>query len=311
MTIMKVAIIGAGINGLYLAWKLSKSGHKVAVFEKKEKIGKEACSGFFSERLFDFIPESRKLVQNKIDYTIIHFPKRTVKVVSRKKFFILSHAELDKLVASLAEKEGAEIILRHPIKSLPQGFDRIIGSDGYDSFVRKSLGLPNPRFMLTVQGFLKKEDHSGYVETWARKQGFVWRIPRGRETEYGVIAPGKEAKGIFNDFLRKNNLRVERELASVVPQGFIVPENPSVTLCGDAVGLTKPWSGGGVIWGLMAASILLKNFPDFVKYQKEVKSFFSPRIIFSKAGTRLSYFLGFNLPWLVPKKVKIEGDFLF
>jgi len=308
---MKVAIIGAGINGLYLAWKLSKSGHKVTVFEKKEKIGKLACSGFFSERLFDFIPESRKLVQNKIDYTIIHFPKRTIKVVPRRKFFIISHAELDRLVCSLAEKEGAEIVLKYSVKSLPQGFDRVIGSDGYDSFVRKSLSLPNPNFRFTVQGFLGKEDRLNFVETWATKEGFIWKIPRGKETEYGVIARPKAAKSIFNDFLKKNNLQLERELASVVPQGFIVPENSSATLCGDAAGLTKPWSGGGVIWGLMAATCLLKNFPDFIKYQKEVKSFFLPRIILSGVGTRVVYFLGFNFPWLVPKKVKIEGDFLF
>ena len=60
---MKVAIIGAGICGLYLALKLSESGSEVTVFEKKEKIGKEVCSGLVSERILDFIPESQKLIQ--------------------------------------------------------------------------------------------------------------------------------------------------------------------------------------------------------------------------------------------------------
>ena len=39
MNPQKTAIIGAGITGLYLAWKLSESGHRVTVFEKKESIG--------------------------------------------------------------------------------------------------------------------------------------------------------------------------------------------------------------------------------------------------------------------------------
>ena len=57
---MKVAIVGAGINGLYLAWKLSGMGHEVSVFEKRNKIGKEVCSGLFSERILDFFPQSEK-----------------------------------------------------------------------------------------------------------------------------------------------------------------------------------------------------------------------------------------------------------
>ncbi len=100
-------------------------------------------------------------------------------------------------------------------------------------------------------------------------------------------------------------------MVAVVPQGFIVPKNSSTTLCGDAAGLTKPWSGGGVIWGLMAAEILLKNFPDFLKYKNRLKRIFLPRIIISKIGTKMVYFLGFNFPWLLPKNIKIEGDFLF
>ena len=76
------------------------------------------------------------------------------------------------------------------------------------------------------------------------------------------------------------------------------------------MGLTKPWSGGGVIWSLFAANILLKNFPDFIKYQKEVKKFFLPKIILSKIAKKLVYFFGFKIPWLLPKNFKIEGDFL-
>jgi flavin-dependent dehydrogenase len=312
---LKIAIIGAGINGLYLAWKLSEKGHQVTVFEKKEKIGKEVCSGLFSERILEFIPQSQKLIQNQIDSVLIHFPRRTIRIKFSKRFLVINHFELDNLVANLAGAIGVKINLKYNVTrtvlaTIQNEFERIIGCDGVNSAVREYLGGPKPNYRLAIQGFLLKEDFSNYVETWPVDQGFIWKIPRGRETEYGIIASPKEAKKVFQDFLAKNKIFLEKIFSAMVPQGFLVPLNNRITLCGDAVGLTKPWSGGGVIWGLIAADLLLKNFPDFLKYQKEIKKFFLPKIIFSKIATKMVYFFGFNIPWLIPKNVRIKGDFL-
>ncbi len=310
MKSQKVAIIGAGITGLYLAWKLAEKGHQVTVFEKKEKIGKKACSGLFSERILGFIPQSQKLIQNQIESVLIHFPRKTIKVKFSKKLLVMSHFELDNLVANLAENSGAKIILNYPIDSLPEGFDRIIGCDGPNSMVRKNLGLSEPSYRLAIQGFISKSDSSTFVETWPQKQGFIWKIPRGKEIEYGIISNPREAKTLFENFLNKNSLQLNRLESGVVPQGLLIPKHSLITLCGDSAGLTKPWSGGGVIWGLIAAEILLKNFPNFLKYQKEMKKTFLPKFIFSKIATKLVYFLGFNFPWILPKNIKIESDFL-
>ena len=307
---MRIAIIGAGISGLYLAWRLAEKGHQVTVFEKKEKIGKEVCSGLFSERILDFIPESQKLIQNQIDSVLIHFPKKTLKIKFSRKFLVMSHFELDNLVANLAERAGAKIILNHPLNSLPDGFNRVIGCDGPNSIVRKNLGLPDPSYRIANQGFILKENYSNFVETWPTKNGFIWKIPRGKEIEYGIIESSKEAKKLLEEFLNKNNLQLKEIRSGVVPQGLIIPSNKKITLCGDAAGLTKPWSGGGVVWSLMAANLLLKNFPDFLKYKKEMKKIFLPKIIFSKVATKIVYFLGFKFPWILPKRLKIEGDFL-
>jgi len=103
---------------------------------------------------------------------------------------------------------------------------------------------------------------------------------------------------------------VDDIISAFIPQGLSLSSSSSTTVCGDAAGLTKPWSGGGVVWGLIAANILLKNFPDFVKYRRSLKAFFVPRILFSKIVTIIVYFVGFRFSFLIPKKVRVENDFL-
>jgi len=312
---MRTAIIGGGIIGLYLAWKLGQRGEEVAVFEKKEKIGKAACSGLFSQRILEFIPESKNLIQNRIDSVLICFPGKTLKIKFSRKFVVMSHYELDNLVANLATRAGAEILLNSGVTDsglveLKKKFDRIIGCDGADSFVRKSLGLPDPKFRLAIQGFISEKNTAVQVETWPTQKGFLWKIPRGREVEYGIIEKPAMARKLFEEFLKTNALGPDKIVSALVPQGLIIPKNPNITLCGDSAGLCKPWSGGGVVWGLIAANLLLKNFPDFVKYKNEARQFFLPKVIFSAIATKTAYFLGFKAPWLLPKNFKIEGDFL-
>ncbi|KPJ56716.1 hypothetical protein AMJ49_04125 [Parcubacteria bacterium DG_74_2] len=319
---LNVAIVGAGVCGLYLAWKLSEKGHKVAVFEKKQEIGKQACSGLFSQKIFDYIPQSRNLIQNKIDYTLIHFPKKSVKVLFSEKFLVMSHSELDKLVADLAKKAGAEIILNNKVKSLPSGFDRIIGCDGAQSFVRKNLNIftrnalrskaggPEPNFSLGILGFVHNKDSSNFVETWPQKTGFIWRIPQGKQIEYGIMGKPLKAKKLLKEFLEKQGIELKEIKSEMIASGLIKFSHPKITLCGEAAGLTKPWGGGGVIWGLKSCEMLLKHFPDFLAHQKAMKNFFRPKFILSKISTKMVYFFGFNLPWFLPKQVKIDGDYI-
>jgi len=318
---MKVAIVGGGTSGLYLAWKLSQKGEGVVVFEKKKKIGKEVCSGLFSERILEFIPESRGLVENQIRFCKIHFPKRTIFLQFSKRFLVMNHLKLDETLFHLAKKEGAKILLGSQIKKedfgeLEKKFDRILGADGPFSVTRKYLKLKNPSLRLAFQGFIGfSNDLEGLidketVETWPTRNGFIWKIPRKEKIEYGIIERIGESKKIFEEFLKKRGLKLKNIRSAFVPQGMVFLKNPKITLCGDALGLTKPWSGGGVVWQIMANNLCLKNFPDFLKYQKGLKRFFLKKIIFSKVITRLVYFFGFYFPWIFPKKIKVESDFL-
>lgn len=320
---MKIAIIGAGINGLYISWKLAQKGYKVTVFERKKEIGKQACSGLFSENILNFIPESKALIKNEINYCYINFPKRKIKLEffgnnKKEKFYVIDHDKLDKLVLSLAQQQGVEIILGAQaedikLNKLKENFDRIIGCDGAMSETRKSLNLKDPDLYLGILVLVDNSDKklNNFVETWATKNGFLWKIYRDKNiVEYGIMDEIGESRKIFDRFLKEKNINFKVKRSAIIPCGLVLSSNSKITLCGDAMGLTKPWSGGGVIWGLTAGDILLSNFPDFKKYKKEVKRFFLFKIIIYKLIKKIVYFLGFYLPWFLPRKVKINSDFL-
>ena len=174
---------------------------------------------------------------------------------------MMEHYRLDKLVANLIDRKKTKIVLNKRIESFPEGFDKIIGCDGAHSQMRKLLKIKDSNCRIGIQGFINKEDFSEFVEVWPTKKGFIWKIPRGRKVEYGIIENSEKAKILFDRFLGERNIRLENFVSGFIPQGFKIPFNNRITLCGDAAGLTKPWSGGGVIWGLIAANLLLKNFP--------------------------------------------------
>jgi flavin-dependent dehydrogenase len=310
---MRVAVIGGGISGLYLSLKLSKK-HKVFLFEKKEKIGGKPCSSLYSERIFDFLPFSKDFVKNKIDFCILNFPRKKIKIKFKKNFFVFDRKKIEQTLFKLVKKSGVKIKLNSEIsfESLEQlkfNFERIIGTDGANSKVRDFLKLKKPDFFWGIQGFTKEKDNSNFVEVWATKKGFLWKIPRGNETEYGILEKGRRALEIFENFRQREKIEFKRKNLAPIPQGFSLPQNSQITLCGDAAGLTKPWSGGGVVWSLTLCDILLKTFPDFLEYKKSAEKLFLPQISISKFIKKLVYFFGFNLPFFLPRKVSIDGDF--
>jgi len=312
---MRVAIIGAGISGLYLGLKLSKE-NQVFLFEKKSQIESKPCSALYSERIFEFLPTARNFIKNKIDFCLLHFPKKEIKLKFKKNFFIFDRNSLQRHLFELAKGCGVNFEFGKEVdfdflREIEKNFDKIIGCDGANSKVRDYLKLKKPKFYLALQGFVKERDFSNFVEVWPTKNGFLWKIPRGEEVEYGIMEEGKRAKEIFENFQKWKNLNFYRKNSGVIPQGFLLPKNQKITLCGDATGLTKPWSGGGVIWQLYLAKILISNFPNFLKYKKEAEKFFWRQIFISKIVKKLVYFLGFNFPKFLFSEYQIDGDFFY
>ncbi len=311
---LRVAIIGAGAIGLYLGWKLSQKGHKVVVFEKNERIGQKACSCLISERIKKFVDLPDSAIEKKVNRCLIHFPKRTIRLGFKPIHYAVKREVLDNILYKKVLKAGAEIRFGEKIKAAPCGFDRVVGCDGALSSIRSSLNLEKPFFRLGIQAFCfpqKESFQKDEVEAWPIEKGFCWKIPRRSCLEYGAIGKIESVSGFFGRLCEESGIRnkIYETKTALVPQGLILPESERITLCGDSAGLTKPWSGGGIIWGLTAADILLKNFPSFKGYRKEAKRFFAPRMIKGSVINSLVFFFGSKAPFLLPSFVSRDNDF--
>jgi len=322
---MKVGIVGCGINGAYLAWKLSKE-HDVTVFEKNNSIGEKPCSGLISERIWDFIPKHKDIVLNTIETLIIHFPNKDLELTFYPKMLVLDRKKLTDHVVQLAEKEGAKINLNSDVESVffvrgkrPQisvsgkiyEFDYLIGCDGYKSLVRKSLKIPDPISVLGMYTRIKKKKHENNIDVYPLKKGITWLIPRKNEIEYGIFERPEFAKNDFSSFCRRMRIKPKKVYSSLIPGRLVTMHKGRIALCGDAIGLTKPWSYGGIIWGLIGDDILIKTFPNFRKYEEHLRDFFEPKIFFAKILVYGARFIGDRFSWITPKELYFDPDWIF
>jgi geranylgeranyl reductase family protein len=331
---MRVGIVGCGPVGAWTAWKLAEKGNDVTVFEQKMAPGGKVCSGLISERLWDFVPKSARLVQNEITQIKMHFPKHEVLLELQPKMMVIDRTALDRYVADLADRAGAKIefnsqftklfsfrgnrlqVTIEAVKPRPDvqqtrvyEFDYLIGADGAASQVRRQAGLPEPHQRLGLQAKVLRTSKGDSVDVWPIPGGFNWAIPRGGQIEYGTMAPTSTAAKEWRIFRTMKHIKEREARAAMIPMARlpIRAVTKRVALVGDAAGLTKPWSGGGVIWGLSAAKLLVERFPNLSAYSRALDRKFAARLIFGSIVAKLVE----RFYRLVPKKISIDSDWIY
>jgi flavin-dependent dehydrogenase len=135
----------------------------------------------------------------------------------------------------------------------------VAGCDGPTSRVRRELGLPEPDELLHgVLGFADEADHDDFVDVHLTvPEFFAWRIPRGGAgVEYGLGAAADRAdvSARFDRFTDGYGVETTRRCSGLIPIGppARVTGRRSV-LIGDAAAQTKPFTGGGIRYGMIAA----------------------------------------------------------
>ncbi|PSP74851.1 electron transfer flavoprotein [Halobacteriales archaeon QS_1_68_20] len=288
------AVVGAGPAGSRFARRAAEAGYDVVAFERGE-VGKPlACSGHVSLDLWEYTPEGAReqLLQNEITGAHFHVggpDSRAYTFYKREAVSnVIDRVQLDKLLAETARDAGAEVHVEHTVTDVREHADRVeldvkhggetetvrakmvAGCDGPTSRVRQALDLPEPGELLHgVLAFDPEPDHGDRVDVHLTAPSFfAWRIPRGEAgVEYGLAAPPDEDRGareLFEELTAGYDVETEHFCSGAIPIG---PPD-SVTghrgfLIGDAAAQTKPFTGGGILYGMTAADHAVRTVdPD-------------------------------------------------
>ena len=275
-------VVGAGPAGSRFARRAAGAGYDVVAFEQGE-VGKPlACSGHVSTDIWSFTPEGARdwLLQNEIEGARFHAAGPDSEAYSFYKdepvSNVIDRVALDRTLAEAARDAGADVREDHTVVGLrerrdyvevdvrgPEGLEThcgrmVAGCDGPRSRVRESVGLPEPDELLHgVLGFTDEPDHQNFVDVHLTvPRFFAWRIPRGEAgVEYGLATPpGDDVTAQFEAFTDGYGVETDRRCSGLIPIG--PPDTVTsgrVFLIGDAAGHNKPFTGGGILYGMTAA----------------------------------------------------------
>ena len=275
-------VVGAGPAGSRFARRSAERGRDVLVFERGEVGTPLACSGHVSLDLWNYVPDGarEKLFQNEIRGARFHVggPDTAGEPFYKREAIsnAIDRVGLDRVLAEAASDAGADVREGHTVTHVaerrdgvevvvsgPDGVEThearmVVGADGPRSRVRAACDLPDPgEFLHGVLGFDGEADHQDFVDVHLTvPRFFAWRIPRGEGgVEYGLAArPGDGVSGRFDDLCAAYGVDLDRRCSGLIPIG--PPERVTgrrSLLLGDAAGQTKPFTGGGILYGMRAA----------------------------------------------------------
>jgi len=265
-----VIIVGAGPGGLRCAEVLAQSGKSVLVLEKNKIIGPKVCAGGLTLKDLDLgIPDS--IIQRKFKKLTIRTKLQKSEIKSDKPFLAtIKRIDLGRWMAGNTKKAGAEITLNTEVIKIKDNsvivkgnkkvnFKHLIGADGSNSIVRKSLGLKTERFLQAFHYLPKKrfKEMELFIDPLSFGH-YVWLFPH---KNFASVGTGR-------DFSR-NHLSCDKPLlelrkhldcwckdkfpvkncefqSAVINYDYKGYEFKNIFLVGDAAGFASGLTGEGI-----------------------------------------------------------------
>ncbi len=290
-------VVGAGPIGGYLSRKLNEFGHSVLLLEEHDEIGRPfQCAGLVNPAAMKTIGLEDSILTT-IWGANIHSPtgkKVSIGDPDVPRTYSVCRKIFDEAVVMQSIASGTELLLStKPISAnieneyVEVSIDGIngaeivrckilCGADGAHSWVRRKFKMGSPTetmigFQIEVTGYLGEAGMLDMYTGSSIAPGFFsWAIPTGETTRLGTWTKASLMGGIsseqYMNRLMENPALNSRfsdcsevgRFCGPVPSGIVRrPLRERIALFGDAAGICKPTTGGGIGPGFKQVDLLV------------------------------------------------------
>jgi digeranylgeranylglycerophospholipid reductase len=283
-----IIIVGGGPGGLMAAACLAREGFDVAVFEEHGGIGTPVhCTGVLAQEAVTELDLPRESILNVLSTARFYSPSgRDISYTTpTTEALVIDRAAFDRRLALDAEAAGATIMLGSRVTDVRIAREHaevetasgetvrgraVILACGASYRFQRRLGLGLPGVHLNSAQLELPARRSGDVEVHfgsaTAPRGFAWAVPVtrpcGRFVRMGLMCEGDPAQPFENLLARIGpSWGVPADVVQP-PRRRLLPLSPirrtyadRVLAVGDAAGLVKPTTGGGIYYSIVSARL--------------------------------------------------------
>jgi len=293
-----VIVVGGGPAGLYAGLQLAQAGFSVALFEEHQAAGEPVhCTGVLAREAFEEFGLATASILNELSTVKFYAPSGLgieyatpsveAVVIDRVAFdrglaikAVLAGVQMNsgrRVTSVEVDRDGVRVTAGGPDGVVARGRACVLAC-GASYALQRKLGLGMPRLLLHSAQLEVPAATLGDVEVHfgrsAAPQGFSWAVPVQRERPYvriGVMCD-RRAGLHFNEMMSRLSVRWGIPASDArQPRHKILPLGPiertfgdRVMALGDAAGLVKPTTGGGIYYSLVSASLAAQTLAELL-----------------------------------------------